>query len=67
MRKVDEIYTENPCYGKRRISHKLKRQGFNVGYKRTKTIMQLLGLEAIWCTHLSIPLKSKTKNISISL
>ena len=48
MDEIDEIYTEFPYYGKRRISHELQRRGFLVGVKRTRSLMQLMGLEAIY-------------------
>lgn len=45
---VDEIYTAHPFYGKRRISAELKRRGFDVGVKRARSLMDDLGIEAIY-------------------
>lgn len=46
--KVDEIYTASPFFGTRRISTELQLQGFSVGRDRIRTIMQTLGIEAIY-------------------
>lgn len=45
---VDEIYTACPFYGKRRISAELKRQGFDVGIKQARSLMEKLGVEAVY-------------------
>ena len=45
MDEIDEIYTDCPFYGKRRISNELKTRGFNVGIKRTKTLMVTMRIE----------------------
>lgn len=47
MKKIDEIYTDSPCYGARRISQTLKRQGDHVGRRHTATLMALMGISAI--------------------
>lgn len=46
--KVDEIYTQNPFYGTRRISNELRLEGFEAGRDRVRTIMRTLGIEAIY-------------------
>lgn len=46
--KIDEIYTCCPFYGTRRISTELRLNGYNVGRDRIRTIMQILGIEAIY-------------------
>ena len=45
---IDEIYTEWPFYGARKISLELKDFGVPVGRKRTASLMSLMGLEAIF-------------------
>lgn len=45
---IDEIFTDCPFYGARKISRKLKEFGIPVGRKRTATLMRLMGLEAIF-------------------
>lgn len=45
---IDEIYTECPFYGARKISRKLKELGIPVGRKRTSSLMRLMGLEAVF-------------------
>lgn len=44
MKRVDEIYTEWPFYGSRRIMQELRKEGYQVNRKRVQGIMQGLGL-----------------------
>ena len=49
MDAVDAIYTDYPFYGSRRMRLELlDRFGIDLGRKRIRTVMQLLGLEAIY-------------------
>lgn len=48
MRKMDEIFTNHPYYGTRRMVHVLKAEGYRVGRKKIRKYYQLLGLEAIY-------------------
>lgn len=48
MRKMDELYTENPFYGTRRMSVELKKMGFLVGRGLARTLMRRMGIEAIY-------------------
>lgn len=43
-KRVDEIYTERPFYGSRRIMHDLRREGHDVNRKKIQGIMRRLGL-----------------------
>lgn len=55
---VDEIYTQYPFFGTRKMASYLKRQGYVIGRKRVKTIYELLGLEAVYPKpKLSVPNK----------
>lgn len=55
MRQIDEIYTECPFYGKRRICHVLRRHGYDIGIKRVCSFMRKMGIQAIYPKpHLSI-------------
>lgn len=47
MDMIDEIYTESPFYGARKISLELKDLGVPVGRCRTGSLMRLMGLEAV--------------------
>lgn len=47
MNKIDEIYTEFPYYGYRKITAQLKRDGFQVNRKRIARLMREMGLKAI--------------------
>ena len=44
MKRVDEIYTERPFYGSRRILQELRREGHQINRKKVQGIMQKLGL-----------------------
>jgi putative transposase len=48
LRAIDEEYTRHPFLGKRRMGDYLVEQGYDVGVKRTRTLMAWLGLEAIY-------------------
>jgi putative transposase len=47
MRIIDEIYTDFPFYGSRRMVIELERRSFHVNRKRVQRLMRLMGLEAI--------------------
>jgi putative transposase len=47
-RLIDEIYTEAPCYGSRKIKAALARRGYMVGLERVQQLMREMGLEAIY-------------------
>jgi putative transposase len=48
MHRIDELFTEHPYYGKRRMRAALKRQGFPVGIKKICSLMRRMGLAAIY-------------------
>ena len=48
LRAIDEEYTRHPFLGKRRMCEYLGELGYDVGVKRTRTLMAWLGLEAIY-------------------
>ena len=48
LRAIDEEYTRHPFLGKRRMCDYLAELGYDVGVKRTRTLMAWLGLEAIY-------------------
>lgn len=45
---IDEIYTEHCYYGARRISAELKARSYDVGRKRARTYMWIMGIEPIY-------------------
>jgi putative transposase len=45
---IDEIYTEEPTYGARRIRVELVKLGFEISRQTVRDYMRLLGLEAIY-------------------
>jgi len=45
---IDEIYTECPFYGSRRIRAVLVKRGFFVGRRKVQSLMKKLGIEAIY-------------------
>lgn len=48
MARIDEIFTERPFYGSRRIKETLRREGFIIGRERVQTLMREMGLRAIY-------------------
>ena len=47
LRRLDELFTENPMYGSRRLQAMLKREGVQVGRRRIRRLMTKLGLWAV--------------------
>jgi putative transposase len=48
MRLIDELYTDCPFYGSRKITEALTRRGEEVNRKRVQRLMREMGLEAIY-------------------
>jgi len=49
MNKIDEIYTDCPFYGSRKIAKELTKQlKFDVNRKRVQRLMRVMGIEAIY-------------------
>jgi putative transposase len=48
LNRMDEIFTEHPYYGNRRMMHVLRAEGFRIGRKRIRRYYQILGIEAIY-------------------
>lgn len=48
MHKIDEIYTELPYYGIRRMTAELTNQGYAVNHKHIARLMRKMGIEAIY-------------------
>ena len=49
MRQIDELFTEDPSRGTRRICAALKRRGVNIGRGKVRRLMNRMGLSAIYC------------------
>jgi len=48
MRKMDEMYLEDPTRGTRRYSAELSAEGYKIGRDRARTLMILMGIGAIY-------------------
>lgn len=48
MRCIDELHLEHPFLGARRLACMLKREDFDVGRRHVGSLMQLMGIEAIY-------------------
>lgn len=48
MNLIDELYTEHPYYGTRRMSKCLQAKGYNIGRKGLRRYYRIMGLEAIY-------------------
>ena len=58
LEEMDKIYLDFPTYGSRRMSRELKRRGFKVGRSKARSLMRILGVEAIYPRRrLSFPAK----------
>ncbi len=47
LKRLDELFTENPMYGSRRLQQMLKREAILVGRRRIRRLMRKLGLWAV--------------------
>ncbi len=47
LKRLDELFTENPMYGSRRLQEMLRREGVLVGRRRIRRLMKKLGLWAV--------------------
>ncbi len=48
MRRIDELYTEDPTYGARRMCAALRGRGVKIGRYKVRRLMEKMGLEAIY-------------------
>lgn len=48
MRVIDEIHLKYPFYGSRKVRDELKDRGFKVGRGHVRTLMQKMGIEALY-------------------
>ena len=48
MHRIDEIFTECPFYGSRKIREALRREGFEISRERVQAFMRQMGLRAIY-------------------
>ncbi len=49
MRRIDELHLEFPFAGARMLARLLRRDGFEVGRRRVRTLMKRMGVEALYC------------------
>lgn len=48
MTLIDKQYLKTPFFGSRRMTHHLRKEGFQVNRKRVQRLMRLMGIEAIY-------------------
>jgi len=48
MRRIDELYTEDPTSGARRLCAALRNRGVKIGRYKVRRLMEKMGLEAIY-------------------
>jgi len=53
MNQIDEIFMTFPYYGARRMSHALKRKGFDIGRLHTGTLMKRMGISPVYLKRLT--------------
>ena len=47
MNRIDQVYTQYPCYGARRIREILRRDGIRANRKRIQRLMRQMGIEGV--------------------
>jgi putative transposase len=48
MKKIDELYCKDPCYGSRKYEFLLNQAGYAIGRKKVIRLMRLMGISAIY-------------------
>ncbi|QGP48766.1 putative transposase OrfB [Piscirickettsia salmonis] len=48
MNRIYDIWYQSPCFGYRRVTKVLRREGMRVNRKKVKRLMNLMGLKAIF-------------------
>ena len=48
MKRIDELYTDNPSWGSRQMRNRLRLEGQMVNRKRIQRLMRLMGIEALY-------------------
>lgn len=48
MRRIDELYTDNPSWGSRKMRDRLRLEGHIVNRKRIQRLMRIMAIEAIY-------------------
>jgi putative transposase len=48
MRRIDELYTDNPTWGSRKMRDKLRGEGFKVNRKRIQRLSRKMGIQTIF-------------------
>jgi len=48
MRRIDEVFTERPYYGTRRMSYILRSEGMDVSRKMVRKYYEIMGIEAVY-------------------
>ena len=49
MRRIDELHMRYPFYGSRRLTGELRGEGHEVGRRHVRTLMEKMGIEALYC------------------
>jgi putative transposase len=48
MKRIDELYLENPTWGSRKMRDRLRLEGWKVNRKRIQRLMRLMGIEVLY-------------------
>ena len=48
MRRMDELHTDNPTWGSRKLRDKLRLEGYKVNRKRIQRLIGVMGLQTIY-------------------
>jgi putative transposase len=53
MNRIDMLFLKFPCYGARRMSQQLKREGIQIGRLHTGTLMKVMGIAPVYLKRLT--------------
>jgi putative transposase len=48
MKRIDEIHTERPALGQRKILKRLRKEGYTIGRKLVRRLMQEMGIHTVY-------------------
>lgn len=63
--RIDQIYTESPFYGYRKITKQLQLEGMRVNHKAVARHMREMGLEAVYPGPASLQAGTSSRNLSV--
>lgn len=63
MKRLDQLHLKHPFMGARMLRDQLQEQGIEIGRKHVKTLMNRMGIEAVYCKPNTSKKRQGTKSI----